>query len=1502
MNTTSRLQNLCVMILLGLALLAAPAGAGVDHSPLKLRLKQPPRAAKAWESFQDVFVVLAGADVKVTDIAFTGKGWQARQFAGPGDIFLTRGQILEIPFAATPTDPSQPLGISYKVEGYSFHATVNIGADKLADLTAPARLVPDKGSKVVARDQRWPERTYAEIAESQKNWGEKQLSDDPNKTPGDKARTITVRGTNGYWRYENRGTPAARPTWEPSSQIAVYIMDEDTGFDDVLGFAYANADGTFEISFTWDPCYLCEDNPDIYVETLALDANVDVQTTWLEWTYGWDSWVEDDFTGTELNFGGSMPDKNVPAAHLFQIYHRAANIFEDQGYAMERIDIQWPEDDPPSYYNPVFNEIHIDKGSEWNEGTYLHEYGHFWDDLYSLSGWPDYDNGICNVGGEPSHCQWCQENDSPTVVSEAFATYVAYLLGDELNNFLPKPDVFRYTENLGECYDNLGQPCPCDPLMTEGFQTAFWVDVADDLNENDQRVDPLHSDVLTLSGWTLMSIADMQAPQSAAAYYAELVARYPQYKEELWETAMNNGQDYDDFPPPRISDLTSATHTVNMPSPDQTVELTWSTPQDDASGVSGYSYVITQFPGTPPASSSPTIGDVNFLNTPPIRAGTWYINIATFDRAGNKSQNFATFGPVVIREPYPADLRPQGSSSWEQPLVVYQSWYSGGPMNLSPNLLGGHALNTYFAMSFYNNGESGFSEVTNMDTSLDGVIIDTLPMPGMSDFSYTARVNYAQRPIDGGRHTIGMVLDSGETLPETDETNNTFGAQYTWSPPALTTGTRITGTAPPDPFGGIAEFGGWYYNAKGYTFDNSANWEAVSCTANNTNYDYDLRLHQPRTSNTTGFGEYEAYSRRPAGALDVVLINRHMLAAQTWNVGVIGDPVQNPASFPSFTLDRVANQTILPLGSHAWSWASSERLSLKEFRLFTLDSNDLTLTLTTNAPQKKVHMGWFGPAFSRGPLDEATQTVTTDATGTAVMRMDNLGLNMLGYHCLAIYRDPSDGTTTMNLELTIAQTPPDLIPVVPEVWIAPLVPNHLQMAAGVMPDTLFGNTFLTGGTYLNQAVTNIGGLDAFGVRSQVYLDGKPFTPEVDWDRVNELQVATNIGTQFHSLRGGRHTLSLHVDHGDSVTEGDETSNIYGAQWVWSPLNLTFGNTTFRPLAVDHRGGFEDITAIEPVSDNCDGLRLPAPTTEQPGNWQLVAAIAPDSTFLNLQLHEIAGGVKDGFSITTRLHNSNWLPGGTSYILINNRRTPKRAFDVGIVGGVGTGGYYAEAVNSTDLGSNPTGSQEARKMGPMEIAHIYEMELEPGAYTVQVANYEKSLNWGLAVHCDSTIYNPIYQRRSAATIGAAWTNPPGVDEQVTFTADFTAKYCIVVFRPDSRDIQDGGSYVLSILHGLSGVGDPPRIERSALTGIYPNPFNPQTTIAFDLVKSGRTRVDVYDVRGHRIKSLWQGTMEAGSHRLPWNGRDDRGANVASGVYFVRLVGDGFSDTRRAVLVE
>jgi flagellar hook assembly protein FlgD len=125
------------------------------------------------------------------------------------------------------------------------------------------------------------------------------------------------------------------------------------------------------------------------------------------------------------------------------------------------------------------------------------------------------------------------------------------------------------------------------------------------------------------------------------------------------------------------------------------------------------------------------------------------------------------------------------------------------------------------------------------------------------------------------------------------------------------------------------------------------------------------------------------------------------------------------------------------------------------------------------------------------------------------------------------------------------------------------------------------------------------------------------------------------------------------------------------------------------------------------------------------------------------------------------------------------------------------------------------------------------------------------------------------------------------------------------------VEEGETYAYrlegegGIVHETAGVYVP--VRQASLGQNYPNPFNPSTKIEYRLPETGAggktdVSVVVYDVRGSRVRTLVNRAQAAGKHVVEWDGRNDSGSPVGSGIYFYRMTTNGFASVRKMVLLK
>jgi hypothetical protein len=89
---------------------------------------------------------------------------------------------------------------------------------------------------------------------------------------------------------------------------------------------------------------------------------------------------------------------------------------------------------------------------------------------------------------------------------------------------------------------------------------------------------------------------------------------------------------------------------------------------------------------------------------------------------------------------------------------------------------------------------------------------------------------------------------------------------------------------------------------------------------------------------------------------------------------------------------------------------------------------------------------------------------------------------------------------------------------------------------------------------------------------------------------------------------------------------------------------------------------------------------------------------------------------------------------------------------------------------------------------------------------------------------------------------------------------------------------------------------------SLSQNYPNPFNPLTTIEYSLQKQARVTLDVFNIVGQKVRTLVSALQPAGRYKIVWDGRDDLGKDVSSGIYFYRLKAGEFYESKKMVILK
>ncbi len=110
------------------------------------------------------------------------------------------------------------------------------------------------------------------------------------------------------------------------------------------------------------------------------------------------------------------------------------------------------------------------------------------------------------------------------------------------------------------------------------------------------------------------------------------------------------------------------------------------------------------------------------------------------------------------------------------------------------------------------------------------------------------------------------------------------------------------------------------------------------------------------------------------------------------------------------------------------------------------------------------------------------------------------------------------------------------------------------------------------------------------------------------------------------------------------------------------------------------------------------------------------------------------------------------------------------------------------------------------------------------------------------------------------------------------------------------------YIVGPDYAPQSENDPANPAKTTLAGNYPNPFNPSTTIKFDLKNQDKVTIEIFNIKGQKVKTLVNGTVSSGSHKVVWNGLNDQNRTVSGGVYFLKMKCSDYNSVRKMILIK
>ncbi len=221
------------------------------------------------------------------------------------------------------------------------------------------------------------------------------------------------------------------------------------------------------------------------------------------------------------------------------------------------------------------------------------------------------------------------------------------------------------------------------------------------------------------------------------------------------------------------------------------------------------------------------------------------------------------------------------------------------------------------------------------------------------------------------------------------------------------------------------------------------------------------------------------------------------------------------------------------------------------------------------------------------------------------------------------------------------------------------------------------------------------------------------------------------------------------------------------------------------------------------------------------------------------------------------------------------------------------------------------------IGPCESGawHGVQWRLDCEADTYAVWLDGERVVTGVAFYTDARYLDTIQFRTRRSEHARVWLDEVRWRERVdaiAATSDTTytdaplehgQTYYYAVSVVDTFGVEGAPSEVIPVATEWTGVVEGDGVLRNGLFSVYPNPFNPTTTIRYSVASEGPVSLRVFDIAGRVVRTLALKSVAPGEHEVVWDGTTDSGGRAASGVYFLRMeTADGAQFDRKAVLLK
>jgi hypothetical protein len=224
----------------------------------------------------------------------------------------------------------------------------------------------------------------------------------------------------------------------------------------------------------------------------------------------------------------------------------------------------------------------------------------------------------------------------------------------------------------------------------------------------------------------------------------------------------------------------------------------------------------------------------------------------------------------------------------------------------------------------------------------------------------------------------------------------------------------------------------------------------------------------------------------------------------------------------------------------------------------------------------------------------------------------------------------------------------------------------------------------------------------------------------------------------------------------------------------------------------------------------------------------------------------------------------------------------------------------DVTNGTKYKYFVTALYENGESEPSNIISVWTIFPAPENLVAEKGDSQVILDWDTPETCPATLTSYKIYRNNMLLSNT--TICPYLDTNMVINGRDYTYYITAVYTVESIEYESGTSDTIFVTPGTANEDGILDVVITELRSNYPNPFNPTTIISYSVLNADNIIIEIYNIKGQRVKTLVNENKNTGHYQVTWNGTDDSGRSVSSGIYFYKMTTGDFVDIKKMMILK